>query len=138
MSSLPLGRYKLQLKFFLLTLFGNSFLKKEKTDPALLNLHRRKCEISTVEVTLLSLPVPLPSLPLLPCPGKVTLSGSALPKPREERNSVAAERHHPGRHFLLASQCRVALLAGRVSSAGASRLRGPRGARRGLPGRAGR
>lgn len=62
------GTLKLHLKFFLMTLleylkkyiYNNNDNNNKRIDPALLNLHRRKCETSMAEVNSLSLPMPLP------------------------------------------------------------------------------
>lgn len=81
-SPLPLGLDKLQLRPFLLTFFPEYFFKtKGNIDPALLTLHRRKCETSTAEVTLLSLPRASSRPPLL---RENNADSSAMPRTREE------------------------------------------------------
>lgn len=92
MSSLPSGLHELQLKFLLLTLWESFFfLKKKKEkgkiDPALLNLHRRKCETSVAEVNSLLQPMPLPT-PSPPCPQENNaVNGAAAQKTRKEEKS---------------------------------------------------
>lgn len=82
MSPLPLGLDQLQLRSFLLTFFLEYFFKTKGTiAPALLPLHRRKCETSTAEVTLLSLPRASPSLPFS---GRTAL---AALRPRESERA---------------------------------------------------
>lgn len=87
MSPLPLGLDQLQLRSFLPTFFLEYFFKtKGNIAPALLTLHRRKCETSTAEVTLLSLPRASSQPPFL---RENTAASSATPRIREQGGSRA-------------------------------------------------
>lgn len=98
------GTLKLHLKFFLMTLleylkkyiYNNNDNNNKRIDPALLNLHRRKCETSMAEVNSLSLPMPLPPPPPTPpSPGKwcsVDLQAGEL----ERRKSPQLASRAPG------------------------------------------
>lgn len=96
------GTLKLHLKFFLMTLleylkkyiYNNNDNNNKRIDPALLNLHRRKCETSMAEVNSLSLPMPLPPPPTPhpSIPRKVMLSGFAGWRAGEEEKPTAGKQ----------------------------------------------